>query len=248
MTAEGAARDSDLLRYLARERFSPGERLPAIHVLAEELGLSTGKLREQLEVARQLGLVDVRPKTGIRATGYSFLPGVWVSLRHALSLDPVNFYQFEALRNHVEEAFFDEAVRALAPEDLRRLKALVDRAWERLRGDPIQIPHGEHRELHLTIYSRLDNPFVRGLLEAYWEAYESVGLSVYADYGFLHDVWTYHEKMVDNILAGEFEEAHRTLVEHTGLVQYRPRLARPAGNAAGGAAASGLRPRRGVRR
>ncbi len=248
MTLQGAARDSDLLRYLARRRFSPGERLPAIHELAEELGLSTGKLREQLEVARQLGLVDVRPKTGIRASGYSFLPGVWVSLRQALALDPVYFYQFEALRNHIEEAFFEEAVRLLLPEDLRHLKALVERAWERLRGDPIQIPHGEHRELHLTIYSRLDNLFVRGLLESYWEAYESVGLSVYADYGFLHDVWSFHEKIVDGILAGAFEEAHRTLVEHTGLVQYRPRLAQPAGNAANGAGAAGLRSRRGVKR
>ncbi len=242
MTSNGAGRDSDLLRYLARQRFGPGERLPAIHDLAGELGLSTGKLREQLEVARQLGLVEVRPKTGIRASAYTFLPGVWVSLRLALALDPAYFYQFEALRNHVEEAFFDEAVRLLQPEDLRHLRSLVERAWERLRGDPIQIPHGEHRELHLTIYSRLENPFVRGLLEAYWEAYESVGLSVYADYGFMHDVWTYHEKLVDQILAGAFEVAHRTLVEHTGLVQYRPRLARPAGHAA-----SSSKPRRGAR-
>ncbi len=247
MAPEGVARDSDFLRYLARRRFSPGERLPAIHELAGELGLSTGKLREQLEVARQLGLVDVRPKTGIRAAGYSFLPGVWVSLRQVLAHDPAYFYQFEALRNHVEEAFFDEAVRLLLPDDVRQLKLLVDRAWERLRGDPIQIPHAEHRELHLTIYSRLDNPFVRGLLEAYWEAYESVGLSVYADYGFLHDVWSYHEKIVDSILAGAFAEAHRTLVEHTGLVQYRPRLARPAANASVGASVGARQARHGAR-
>jgi DNA-binding GntR family transcriptional regulator len=118
---------------------------------------------------------------------------------------------------------------------------LVEHAWDRLRGDPIQIPHGEHRELHLTIYTRLNNPFVRGLLEAYWEAYESVGLSVYADYKFLHDVWSYHERLVDRLTAGDFEEAHKLLVEHTGLVQYRPRLARPSGGVSSAAARSAAR-------
>ena len=52
------------------------------------------------------------------------------------------------------------------------LTALVEQAWEKLRGTPIHIPQYEHRQLHLSIYQRLDNPFVSGILEAYWDAYE----------------------------------------------------------------------------
>ena len=52
---------------------------------------------------------------------------------------------------------------------------LIERALEKLRGTPVQVPHEEHRKLHLMIYSRLDNPFVTGILEAYWDAYEAVG-------------------------------------------------------------------------
>ena len=62
----------------------------------------------------------------------------------------------------------------------------------KLSQDRIQIPHPEHRAFHLTIYSRLHNPFVLGLLEAYWDGYEAVELNTYADYGYLQEVWSYH--------------------------------------------------------
>ena len=218
---------SDLLRYLAERGHAAGERLPPLQDLATELGLSVGKLREQLEVARELALVEVRPKTGIRTLGYSFTPAVWASLRFALGLDPAHFEHFETLRNHVERSFFLEAVGLLQPEDKQHLQDLIARAWQRLRGEPVQIPHAEHRELHLTMYARLQNPFVRGVLEAYWEAYESVGLDVYADYSFLHEVWTYHEAIVAAILRGETEQARQLLIEHTALVVRRPRSPRP---------------------
>ena len=45
--------------------------------------------------------------------------------------------------------------------------------------------------------------FVKGLLEAYWEAYEAVGLSLFSDYYYLREVWTYHQGIVDAILAGD---------------------------------------------
>ena len=218
-------RQSEFLHYLAQAGLPAGERLPPLPEMARKLGVSVGKLREQLEVARALGLVEVRPKTGIRALPFSAFPGLWVSLRYALSSDPAAFGQFEALRHHVEASFFHEAVLLLQPSDLRHLERLVSKAWERLRGEPIQIPHAEHRELHLAIYTRLNNPFVHGILEAYWEAYETAGLNVYSDYAYLHEVWTYHERVVTGIANGNYDNAYSALVEHTGLVRNRPRLA-----------------------
>lgn len=217
---------SEFLTYLASEAFEPGFRLPPIQELASKLNISTGKLREQLEVARQLGLVEVRPKTGIRTLEYSFFQTLLTSIKYALALDQSHFYLFGVLRNNVEASFWHEAVSLLLPEDKEYLRSLLDSAWEKLRGNPIQIPHSEHRELHLTIYSRLDNPFVVGILEAYWEAYESVGLNVYADYAYLESVWGYHTQMVEAIVKDDIEAGYRALVEHTGLLQNRPELGR----------------------
>jgi DNA-binding FadR family transcriptional regulator len=216
--------DSELLNYMAFRGPQPGERLPSIRDLASELGISTGKLREQLEVARSLGLVEVRPKTGTRVLDYSFVDSLKTGLLYRLARDPDAFEAFGELRNHVEAAFWHEAVSRLTPEDRVELGQLIGLAWEKLRGRPIQIPHQEHRQLHLVIFRRLENEFVRGLLEAYWEAYEAVGLNVYNDYRYLEEVWQYHEAMVKAIDAGDFAAGYRALVEHAGLLSRRPEM------------------------
>ncbi len=215
---------SELLSYLAS--LGPVQdddgRVPPLAALSEQLGVSVSKLREQLEVARALGLVEVRPRTGIRRLPYDFFPAVRKSLAFAVTLDRRYFDQFSDLRKHVEAAYFRPAVALLQPEDHRRLQDLVRRAWEKLHGNPISIPHEEHRELHLTIYCRLDNPFVSGLLRAYWDLYEMVGLNTYTGYEYLCQVWDYHERIVAGILAGEVEQAHQALIEHTDLLYHRP--------------------------
>jgi DNA-binding FadR family transcriptional regulator len=149
---------------------------------------------------------------------YSFTPAVRQSLGYAITCDKNNFEAFADLRQHVEIAYWYEAVILLTPEDQENLRNLVTRAWEKLRGNPIQIPHEEHRELHLGIYRRLNNPFVTGILEAYWGAYEAVGFNFYTDLNYLEDVWHYHQKMVDGICNQDFDAGYKALNEHTDLI------------------------------
>ena len=78
---------SDLLNYIVESGFNPGDRLPTIRELKNDdhLGISTSKIREQLEVARALGLVEVRSKVGTHLKDYSFAPAVILSLKFALA-------------------------------------------------------------------------------------------------------------------------------------------------------------------
>jgi DNA-binding FadR family transcriptional regulator len=174
----GTGRGSELLDYVATKAREPGTRLPSIQDLSRELGISPAKLREQLLVARALGIVDVRPKAGIHTRESSYLPSIRLSVLMALSQDPNRFEEIRALRTQLEAAFWGDAVSLLQPSDIDELGRLVDQAWARLRGNPVQIPHAEHKALHMTVFSRLPNPLVRALLQP-WEAYEAVGL-VYA--------------------------------------------------------------------
>lgn len=208
---------SEFLQYLASHE-QIEQTLPALASLSRELGISVGSLREQLEVARALGFVEVRPRLGIRRQPYTFLPAVRQSLAYALIRDKENFIRFADLRRHIESAYWHEAVALLTPEDHAALKSLAARAWEKLRGSPIEIPHPEHRQLHLTIFGRLQNTFVEGILQTYWDAYEAVGLNVFTDYAYLTGVWTYHQKMVDSICNGDFEAGYLALTEHSDLI------------------------------
>ena len=212
---------SEFLRYLAVHEEAQN-KLPSLSDLSRELGVSIASLREQLEVARALGLVEVRPRLGTRRRAYSFTPAVRQSLRYALALNDEHFRKYSELRNHVEFAFWYESVEKLTSEDKAELRAIVARAWKKLRRAQIQVPHEEHRNLHLLVYSRLDNPFVTGILEAYWDAYESVGLNVFTGgYEYLQEVWQYHEQMVEAICNSNFEAGYEALVKHTDLLYHR---------------------------
>jgi DNA-binding FadR family transcriptional regulator len=210
--------DSDFLRFLLSQAGEPGSRLPSLTAISAETGLSVGKLREQFEVARAIGLVEASPRRGIRTLRYDFLPAVRLSLLVALALDRNMFRSYSALRTHLETAFWDEAVPLLTDDDKARLCDLVAHAQAKLNLDRIQIPYPEHRAFHLTIFSRLDNPFVQGLLAAYWDAYEAVELNTYADYGYLQEVWGYHEQIAEMLRAGDYDRGKDLLIEHMRLL------------------------------
>ncbi len=213
---------SEFFRYLASHPEAESG-LPSLTELSRELDISLASLREQLEVARALGLVEVRPRTGTRRRAYSFTPAIRQSLGYALALNNDHFQKYSDMRNHIEAAYWYEAVAKLTNEDQKELQALITRALEKIRGAPVQVPHEEHRKLHLLIYTRLDNPFVTGILEAYWEAYEAVGLNVFAGgYEYLQEVWEYHQRMVESICNNQFEAGYEALVKHTDLLFHRP--------------------------
>ncbi|TAK11888.1 MAG: FadR family transcriptional regulator [Anaerolineae bacterium] len=198
------------------------DRIPSLTELSAAYDISIATLREQLGVARALGLVEVRPKTGIRRLPYSFTPAVQESLTYAIACDRKYFDHFSALRKHLEADFWYEAVSKLTAEDIQSLKQLLAGAEEKLHAEPIRRPHAEHRQLHLTIFRHIDNPFVIGLLEAYWDAYEVVGLDRHEGITYLEEVWDYHRKIVDAIAAGKFEKGHAILIEHMDLIYRRP--------------------------
>jgi len=212
---------SKFLTYLAAKATAGEESLPSLNDISQELCMSVASLREEVQVARALGLVEVKPRTGIKVLPYSFTSSVKNSLAYGVSVDRQMFRQFSDLRNHIETSYWYQAVSSLIPEDIKELQSIIRDANRKLAAERIQIPHEEHRRLHLTIYKRLENPFVQGILESYWDIYEAVGLSVYEDRKYLERVWSYHRQMVDAISQGDFLSGYQILVAHMDLLFQR---------------------------
>jgi DNA-binding FadR family transcriptional regulator len=210
--------DSEFLQYLIDHHVNPGDRLPALTDIGGEMGVSVGKLREQLAVARGMGVVSARPRLGIQREPFDFSDCVLPAALFGLATGEASFTHLSRLRRAIEVSFWDEAVVLLTPDDKARLSRLVAGAWAKLRGDPIHIPNGEHRQLHLTIFGRLDNPFVRGLLVAYWDAYEASELTRFMEYPYWVEVWTYHQRIVEALRADDYACGRRLLEEHFALL------------------------------
>jgi DNA-binding FadR family transcriptional regulator len=212
---------SKFMIYLAEQQGNGAEALPSLTDMSDELGVSVSTLREELQVARAMGLVEVRPRTGIKCQDYQFKPAVLKSLAYAVSVDRDMFRHYSELRNHIEASYWYQAVSGLTAEDIAELQDVIRRGLRKLKSEPINIPHLEHRQLHLIIYRRLDNPFVQGILETYWDIYEAVGLSVYEDRRYLDRVWTYHRQMVEAIARQDFLSGYQALIAHMDLLFQR---------------------------
>lgn len=217
--------DSDFLNYLVANHVNPGDRLPALSDIGDGMGVSVGKLREQLAVARGMGVVSVKPKLGIQREPFNFAESVLPAVMFSLATGEASFAQLSQLRQAIEMSFWDQAVVLLTPEDKAQLGQMVDGAWAKLRGEPIHIPNGEHRQLHLTIFGRLDNPFVQGMLVAYWDTYEAIELTRFMRYRYWVDVWNYHEQIVEALCANDFERGRQLLSEHFALLPSGPAAA-----------------------
>ncbi len=214
--------DSDFLKYLLDNQIAAGEQLPTLTEISKELGVSVGKLREQLELARSMDLVSVRPRLGMQREPFNFAPAVLNGVLFGLGSGEATFQQLSQVRVALEVSFWDTAVTLLTPADKEELRQIVTLAWQKLRGTPIHVPNGEHRQLHLKIFCRLENPFVQGILSAYWDAYAASELTRFASYQYWTEVWTYHQRIVEALLECEYDYGRELLTQHFNLLPTIP--------------------------
>ncbi len=210
-----------LLDYLIDKAKDPNSPIPAIQKLSSELGVSAACLREQMELAKNLGIISTQPRNGIEILPYQFKPAVEKSLYYAINLDQKYFHQYSELRNHLERVYFIKAAQELDKNSLNELKKYVVQAYSKLKGFPVQIPHQEHRNYHLTFFRPLKNVFLMGLLESYWDMYEQVGLDLYNNLDYLIKVWDFHQRIVEEIETGDYQKAEKLLIEHMELIDMR---------------------------
>ena len=209
---------ANLLDYLA-EAAEKRQPLPSIPEIGRQIGISTSSLREQLEVARQLGVVEIRPKTGMSLCKFSLTPALMLGLDYSQKIDPLTFEQLSDLRKNLESVYWPEAAPLLTREEIAQLENLVFQANQKIAHSPIQVPKEEHRSFHLGIFQHLNNHFVFSILESYWTLYQSSDLNIYMDQAYLELVWNYHQKIVDALKARDFDRGHEALLNHMDLVK-----------------------------
>lgn len=196
-------------------------KLPPMDDLAQTLGVSRGKLREELIAVQAYGIVEMRPGDGTYVRPFDFYTATKTLALYAIECDRKHFDHLYEVRIQLEFAFWERAARSLTQEDKDRLQRIVEQAGRRLHGTPVEIPHSEHREFHTIIFDRLDNEFAQGILKAYWDAYEAVGLHRYFDLSYYESMWDSHRKMVEAILGGRYEDGRHVLAQHFTLLQDR---------------------------
>ena len=81
-------KQSTFIVYLLSIEQSGKNNIPSIKKISQELGLSIPCVREQMELAKNLGLIKVQPRKGISILPYDFSPAVVKSLGFKSQVQP----------------------------------------------------------------------------------------------------------------------------------------------------------------
>lgn len=209
---------SALLAYLAKT-VNEEKSIPSIAQLAKVLGLSNAAVREQLEVARQLQLVEVKTKTGIQVSSFSISPAICLASKFGIEINPEMIWDLLSVRQHLELAYWQEAVVRLNSEDVELLGNIVESAMAKIGKRPLVAPVQEHRDFHLAIYRPLNNVYLNGILESYWDLFHDSEIRLYNDQTSLENVWNYHQKIYQAIVSKQYEVGYQALVTHFEIVR-----------------------------
>lgn len=207
-----------LLSYLAATA-REGKSIPSIAELGKDLGLSNSAVREQLEVARQLQLVEIKTKTGIQVSNFSITPAICLASKYGIEVNPELIWDLLSVRQHLELCYWQEAVVSLSKEDVNHLGKIVESALVKINRRPIVVPVDEHRNFHLSIYRPLKNAFLIGILEAYWELFHESEIRFYSDQESLEAVWDYHKKIYQAIASKQYQVGYQALITHFDIVR-----------------------------
>jgi GntR family transcriptional repressor for pyruvate dehydrogenase complex len=118
-----------LLRYLRRSRLAVGDRLPPIRTLAGQLGIPSHAARDAVLQAQTIGVVQVRPRSGVfvQSVDFSSLVGAFErALPQAMTESDANLLDLLEARRVVEAEMVAAAAARRRLADLVPVKSALD--------------------------------------------------------------------------------------------------------------------------
>ena len=142
--------------------FPPGSALPAERVLAEQLGVSRGSVREAIRVLEHVGLLDVRTGSGTFVRGDA-LSNVSLLRLRAASVGEDSPLDVMVARRALEPTCAELAARSRTEYDLKTLRDSVDR-------QAVLVAAGEDTQdvdlgFHMAIAAASHNPVLEVLVD-----------------------------------------------------------------------------------
>lgn len=149
--------------------FKPGDSLPTELELAQQLGVGRGSIREAVKSLTTLRILEARPGAGLFVCDFSFDP----LLKHLGYGMLFGFHELQdvlKVRLCLETGMAEEAIRATTPEQIRRLRSILDHMYTMAEQD--QHSPEDDRKLHQVLWEYADNVILGKLLDVFWMVFQ----------------------------------------------------------------------------
>jgi DNA-binding FadR family transcriptional regulator len=157
----------ELKRYIIENNLRPGAPLPSEGDLAERLGVGRNSVREAVKALEALGIIEVKVGSGLFVRGFSLDP-LLNNLTDLMLADVELLSEIREARRFLEIGMIDHVIDAVDERQLAHLRSIL-KEWRESASD--RGYSAEHdRAFHQAVWDNLNNRFVSGILERFWES------------------------------------------------------------------------------
>ncbi|HNS52756.1 MAG TPA: FadR/GntR family transcriptional regulator [Anaerolineae bacterium] len=199
---------SQVTERILADHLQPGDRLPSERDLSLQLGVSRTAVREAIRALEEKGLVEVRQGSGtfVRSPAPD---SVSASLALYLHTNVARYLQLMDLRSILEPEIASRLAQSVEPEDLARLQGRILRMHQLL--DSPKEYAAEDAAFHMDFYRAANNEVLLMIMQPVMDLLEEAMSVSFREPGSSESSLTLHEKMVEQIAAGDAAGARATV-------------------------------------
>ncbi len=193
-----------------------GEKLPPERELAKRTGVSRPVVHESLVKLESKGLVQIKPRHGVYVKDYrtSGSLELLVSLMNyeGNEVEPHILMSLLDLRKLFECEIASLAATHATLDDLSRLEEIIQQESEVLEGSPQEIALIDYR-FHHTLALASGNVIYPFIMNSFRPLYKMILIRFYANSKHVKELFSFHRRIVDAILAQDSEQALSYMME-----------------------------------
>ncbi|MFC4419420.1 FadR/GntR family transcriptional regulator [Cupriavidus pampae] len=216
---------ADILSFIQKRNYDPGERLPSERELSERFGVGRGVVREALSVLENLRYLTRRPNSGVFLTATPERVSLeTLSLFSELGINLTTDKLREALevRRIVELQAVQLACQRRTDEDLAALEAIVERFETAIGGKGAGAEESTadlDYEFHMAIFNAAHNTVLTQMVHPFYLMSAHRRATFFADKTRSKASNRQHRELVDCLRRCDEAGAQRVMGEHIGRVE-----------------------------
>ncbi len=197
-------------------KFSPGEWVPSERDLGVLFGISRPVVHEGLRTLESRGLVTIESRRGVRVNDYRREGSIEMLLSilnyAGGKLSPSLFDGVLEMRLLFEVETARLAARRRTDVHVAELRATIEREHSIVSLNPRDVSDIDY-SFHISIAIASGNEIYPLLLNSFKRFYRDILETFYADTSVVRPIFSYHERIVETIAAGDEDAARDAMLE-----------------------------------
>lgn len=212
---------ADLIRFIEKRQYEPGERLPSERELAERFKAGRGVIREALTILENLRYLEKRPNSGVymsSSPGQISLEALGLFTALGISLTSATIAEAHEARKLIEV----QAIRLACARRSDEVLAEIEDALNRFR---ICIEEGDGNaadldyEFHMLIFKATGNMVLMQMVNPFYVMTSQRRAAFFADRSRGRRSYEQHVELYECMKKQDLDRAQEIMEEHIGRVQ-----------------------------